>query len=325
MIEALTPRSIVDILGRTFRLYSQHFMAYIAVAVMTVIPLVTVSILFDRSVPAGNLNDSTLVQYNLLFSFYLIASVIIQAVFVGGPTTYMASEQNLGRKVLMGEAFRAVRTKLADLGLAMAGFYALLIALGIFSAFTVLCLIGLVGFAILIYASIAVNAFLVPIIVLEDSGPMAGITRAWALAKARFWPVFWLTVAVSVISFGVSLALDFVLPSFGGSLPTIGAFVGLLIQVVISALTAPIMPIAMTLLYYDTRVRLEGLDRSMQTVQKSEPRPGDVSPSPLNPRLNSQDVRNIVFLLIGVFVVSLLAGAAFESILGPSLSGLSSF
>lgn len=322
MIEALTPRSVMDIVGRTFRLYSQHFMAYLAVAVMTVIPLVTLSVLLNRSMPVATLNSNSLMQFNLFFSFYLIASVIIQALFVGGPTTYIASEQNLGRSALMGEAFRAVRGKLTDLGLSMAGFYALLVALSIISALTILCLIGLVGFALLLYVFIGVNAFLVPVMILEDHGPAAGVMRAWGLAKARFWPVFWLTLAVTTISFGISLVLDMLLPSFGGSGQTIGAFLGLLIQVIVASLTAPIMPIAMTLLYYDTRIRLEAMDQGWHSVHKSEPRPGDVPAPVLNPRLTSQDFRNIALLLAGIFLLSIVLG----SVLGPALvPGLSSF
>jgi hypothetical protein len=135
-------------------------------------------------------------------------------------------------------------------------------------------------------------------------------------------------LAVWLISLVITLALGGVQQFFVQQLVnsrSVGAaqIVMLFFQIVAGLFTAPIFPIAQTLLYYDSRIRLEGLDIAFQSLEKSEPRPSDVpSPAPSGGFLNGRDVANLVILSVGTIVLTLLFSAAVTQLLSQFLPGL---
>src|SRR5260221_1251460 len=69
---------------------------------------------------------------------------------------------------------------------------------------------------------------------------------------------------------------------------------------------APILPIAYTLMYYDTRVREEGLDIALKSVAVPDASPGDVPTPPPGPFMVRKDWSNLGMLaLLGLVPVVL--------------------
>ncbi|RPI96212.1 MAG: hypothetical protein EHM39_11055 [Chloroflexi bacterium] len=63
------------------------------------------------------------------------------------------------------------------------------------------------------------------------------------------------------------------------------------------------MPVGLTMMYYNIRTRVEGLDLALAAVDKPDPRPSDVvSPEPEYGWLTGRDLVNIV-ILTGLFVL----------------------
>jgi len=321
--DGLIPRSIQEILALTFRIYSENVVAFLTASAIVIIPLAVVTfalseILIDETVENtinASIDEDTGEITDLEFNadvfgsvfgaafIMSIATLLIQQVFLNGVFTYLTSESLLGRQITPTEAFQAITPRFATLGIGLLMVYGILVAVSFGLAFTFF-LCGL-GIGLIVYLGVNLFSFLVPTIILENVSAGRGLRRSFALAKARFWPVLWLTVAVTIITALVQLLFSIV-PNLGDSA---------LMQTIISSgytvVVAPIMPIALTLMYYDTRIRLEGLDMGMAAVESDTPRPADVPSSELNIQFARDDFTTVLTLSIGLIVFVVLLSLLF--------------
>jgi hypothetical protein len=122
-----------------------------------------------------------------------------------------------------------------------------------------------------------INPLVPPVVVLEKQGAIAAVQRAWSLARRRFWPVvgyiFILGLFSLIVVNGpaaiVNLLLAGVFQSFGA--PTTQLVITSIIQGLISLvfvlLYYPLQMTAFTLIYFDLRVRTEGFDLALLTLE----------------------------------------------------------
>jgi hypothetical protein len=108
----------------------------------------------------------------------------------------------------------------------------------------------------------------------EDIGPIRGMTRSWNLVKGQWWRTFGIIVIVAIMQAIIGYALGFL---FGviAALATTGDVRLAVVAVgstLLGALINPITTIAIVLLYFDLRVRKEGLDLD-QLAQQTSPGP----------------------------------------------------
>lgn len=321
--------TFLELLDRTFRIYRENFLTFIGLVALVTIPLTVIDLIFSLPVIGSTTNFSTLGQRgsspqftSAICMFYLVSAVIglLQFVLINAPITYIASENQLGRRVSIGEAFSATRTRFSNLafGIILLGvvLIAFAVAVGLIG---VICppafaTIGIVG-----YIYLSTYAFLAPVLVLEDVGTSYGINRAWSLGKSRFWMIVgvWaaLTVISLVITIGFTAAVEWViLQALPRTIsPTTTQVINTVLTTFISLFIVPLLPIALTLLYYDTRTRYEGLDIALQALGRPDARPWDVASPPGGAGLNSKDWANIAILTVGSLIIGLLAGAALIS------------
>ncbi|HYS28066.1 MAG TPA: glycerophosphoryl diester phosphodiesterase membrane domain-containing protein [Candidatus Limnocylindria bacterium] len=114
----------------------------------------------------------------------------------------------------------------------------------------------------------------VPALLAEDLGPVNALGRSWQLIEGRWWR----TVGIFLVVVIMATVASAILGATGGAI--IGLVPGLsddlrgaLVQVTGSltgALVLPVSYIAITLMYYDLRVRREGLDLD-QLAQQAQP------------------------------------------------------
>jgi hypothetical protein len=258
-------------------------------------------------------NQQFLSQYfgqlgNVIVLVLLIGAVtaFIEVVLINGPITFMAAERSLGRKATVGEAFRATRSRLLALAGGMFLFYVILAALGIGLSFTFF-LCGL-GIPLLVYVGMVLNAFLAPVLVLERVSIRQGLSRAWTLARARFWPVLGVTIFVYVIrvffATGLQSAVALLTQGTVGLASLSSATVlTLVLQALIDVFLAPILPIAYTLLYEDSRIRLEGLDIALQNAASDAPQIADIASPPGEGIFNRSDMSNLVVFTLGAIAL----------------------
>lgn len=334
---ALRTYTVFEALDRTFRIYRENFLACIGLSAAVIIPLTLINQVVADAYSNQIINalnrspgasTSFVLQQQLASLGWILLIVgaittLIQSVFVSGTLTIIASESQFGRRITIGEALSLANRKFANLFSGLVLYYLLLIAL-VLGLAVILFACGL-GIVLLVYVSVAANAFIIPVIALEDIRAVDGVRRAYDLGRARFWQVFGLIFLIGLIGVVIGLAL-------GGSQALLTGMtvttvqtdetVSFILQTVIQVFLAPVLPIGMTVLYYDTRVRLERFDLALIATDKPDARAEDVpSPAPQGSILNNQDFANMGILLVILIVIFVIVYLLFVALFSAALRG----
>ena len=199
--------------------------------------------------PTAQFNDTTYIESQLAQIVALIINLALLP-FGLGAVTYAACESALGRRVTAGAVFRAVLRRYFPL----LGFFLLIVVMAI-----VFCLIPL-------WIWIWVNWIaVVPMMFVENIGLGAAMSRSWRLVAGRWWRTFLIVFLLAVLTYVVRTALVAfaVVPVAVASL-FLSSYILLgiagAINVIVDALVNPVLQIAVVLIYFDLRVRREGLD-----------------------------------------------------------------
>jgi hypothetical protein len=193
-----------------------------------------------------------------------------------------------------------------------------LVSLGLFIWNLIPCVGWLSGTGMLLYFSFVVVQLLVPVVVLEKRGPLDALRRAWELARGRFWWLLGLTCILYLLRLLllgpttlVSYLLQFVLTSTGYTInlalsQTIVLIVQSLVVMLGTLVYYPLQLTVVVLTYFDLRVRSEGYDLAMQSMNSAEhPDLLDaIAAVPAAPRRASL----ITGMEIGYFVAGTLGG-----------------
>jgi hypothetical protein len=113
-----------------------------------------------------------------------------------------------------------------------------------------------------------------PALLAEDLEPARALSRSWQLVGGRWWRTLGIFLVVVAMTTVASLILGATIGGILGLVPGLSDDLrGALIQVtgsLVGALVLPVSYIAITLMYYDLRVRREGLDLD-QLAQQAHP------------------------------------------------------
>ena len=326
--------SFLEILDRTFRIYRENFVTVASYVALVSIPIAILSLLLSRSMTTSLTTLQTTrssAGFNsgpaLLSSLVVVFLSLIETVLTYSVVSYIASESYFGRKSGIGEAFRATRSRLTRLGCGFVLFYMVLFVIAVAIFFiTSVCSPAIIGIVAVVYIGLATFALLTPVFVLEDTNAASGINRAYGLGRARFWTAVIVLAAIYIISLVLNVALGSVLRLLGlssvGSSLSATQLLNTLVTAVINVLITPLFPIAMTLLYYDTRTRVEGLDLALASVDKPDARPSDLISPPSVPIVTRRDLLNMVILGVGGIALSVVAGGLLLGIVNSLAPGL---
>jgi hypothetical protein len=241
----LRPLSVGEILDTSFQLYRRHFATLATIGVLcTAIPLM-VDVYIEAS--GGRLAHLGLAVFSAMLLMVLNSVATAATVFV-------VSEGYLGRELGAGDALQLSAPFAARLILAQIVYSFLAFAGALF--FIIPGLIVLVGMALT-----------APALVVENRTSTAALGRSWSLTRGARWklvgifiPLFLLLVVPMIaITFVVGVIAAIVGLDAGGDATTIGvlgaAFAGL-----VQMLVYPLFNCALTIAYYDQRIRKEGFD-----------------------------------------------------------------
>jgi len=278
-----------ELLDELFRLYRRHFSLIVGVALVVALPglvwtLVTgvyrlnsasYTNLFTTtgtSTPAFNSQQFS----NLVGTFALggLGALILLPFSVGA--VYRAvTDVALGRPATIGSVLRETLARYWPL-LGLVGLGILLfIGWGIAEliGFVLLVIPGLAVFCAAIWLAVRWS-LVVAAMMAEDIGPIRGLGRSWNLVSGSWWRTFGILLIVGILQSIISYAL-FILFGLIAAVFSTGDFQAALVQVgstLLSAVVSPITTIAVVLLYFDLRVRKEGLDLD-QLAQQTSPGP----------------------------------------------------
>jgi Membrane domain of glycerophosphoryl diester phosphodiesterase len=278
-----------DLLDELFRLYRRHFSLIVGVALLVALPglvwtLVTGNYRLTSSSFAtiftttpGAQPSFNSQQFSNLAGAYTLAALalLVLSPITVGAVTRAVTDVALGRPASIGSVLRETVTRYFPL----LGFIA--IAFGLFVVWVIAFVIGLAlivlpGLAVLcggVYFAVRWSMS-VPAMMAEDIGPIKGMSRSWNLVKGQWWRSFGVILIVLIMRFIIGIALGFMYGLIVGAVTTgdVRLAVVAVGTTILSALISPIVTIALVLLYFDLRVRKEGLDLD-QLAQQTSPGP----------------------------------------------------
>jgi hypothetical protein len=231
---ALRPRSPSELVDAAFQILRAHYAQFVMCSALAYLPWLLVQLVF-YSDPSQIENVSPTVSVFFGLGIWLVFALMSAVLIV------CASQAYLGEPVDVGVAVRRALPRMP------------LVLLGAIVRYTMM-FIGLFLFLIgALY--VAARYFAVtPLIVLEDKGLGGAFSRSSELSRKRKRHVIntigLATLIYWVLAFGVQLAAAL----FGNLI------VQALIGAAVTIMVYPVVAITEALLYYDTRIKSEGLD-----------------------------------------------------------------
>jgi hypothetical protein len=235
-----------ELLARTLAVYQRGFGVLIRIVLVGEVPLIlTVFAPTEALIRA------------LVVAMLFMIPVAISAV------AYAVSQLYLGRPISAAGSYVAVMENGISLLVNTLIFYGALTVGGILTFFVI-------GIPVLLFL-VVVWPFYVQAVVIEGRGPFHALMRSLELVRGSWWRVFGILVVFVVILFAIGSVA-----SVPGSLlfqlqPTLGY----LAIVIAGALLRLTLYIGATLLYFDLRIRKEGLtlEQLAEDVGREQPTP----------------------------------------------------
>jgi hypothetical protein len=261
MVTVLRPLSTSELLDRTFHLYRNNFLVFVGI---TALPQIAVLALQLAS--AGMLFSGSAAGFGLGTVIAGLASFI--AVEISHAATIMAvSNLHLDRPASIGYSYSLAKSSIGRvIGISLG------IGVGVGIGLVLLVVPG-------VYLALAWS-LAIPVTVLEGGGLNVSTTRSKMLSKGSRGRIFVIYLLLIILIWIVQMCILFVLglllgvlgvrgtvpiQAAGQAITAIGSFIG-------TSLVGPLVTIALTLIYYDQRVRKEGFDLQlmMATLQPGQ-------------------------------------------------------
>jgi hypothetical protein len=283
----LQPLSMSQLLDRAIRLYRNNFLIFVGIVAIAQIPATAVNILglwlapapefaFD---PAATVTDvwlQTLESSGFGSNPWVWVGRLVTLLLVQLATAAMTkavAENYLGRKIGLFDAYRKIGR--SGIALLVATFIGIFFVMALLIWWIIVpCLGWFTGLGMIFFFGLVVLPLVAPAIVLEHRGAMAGLQRAWDLARRRIWWLigFMLLLGLfgQLVVTGPALLSVFIIQGTVGS--GMDATTSTLVQQVISLLLnliyLPLQLTCVTLLYFDVRVRTEGFDLALLALSE---------------------------------------------------------
>ena len=309
---ALRPMSTGQVLDRTFSLYRQNFMLFFGIALL---PPALVLLLQQmpwepfRIFTSGLMPGATITpaQVGSLYLGLLLVGVVWLIGFApaASATAFAVSAVHLGRKTSISESYGKLRGRLGRIFslvffivtivflsylvlmtaavMLMAAGAAIGALLGTAGAVIgvglgVLMMIGAMFGTIYLFLCFAVA---IPACAIEDIKARAALKRSFHLTKGDRGRIFVICFLALISQYIIGLALVFVptllMVEMAGQQPLALRIVNAVASFLAGGLSGPIATVALSLVYYDERVRKEAFDLQMMMGATQDPVAGAAS------------------------------------------------
>ncbi|MBV8194205.1 MAG: glycerophosphoryl diester phosphodiesterase membrane domain-containing protein [Candidatus Dormibacteraeota bacterium] len=285
-----------ELLDGVFSLYRRNFVLIAAISAIVQVPYaVILFVLYQLSGFSALQNQLGASQgrtitpqqaQDVLGSFgtiLLVTSLLaLVQVFVVQPlavaaTTRAVSDRYLDRPATIRDSYASALRRLGSLivqslilifgsavVLVAAVFLIALLAAGIGSSAIPIAILLVLGLIVLFAIVFVRTSLAVPAIVLERLSGWGGLARSWNLVRDLFWRMLGIRLLLALITGIISGVIGVILSLAGTPLDVNGRFI---VQQVATdfatVFVSPVTYIAVTLLYYDARIRKEAFDIEM--------------------------------------------------------------
>ncbi len=323
-LPTLRPLRLGELLDRAIQLYRRNFLTFIGIIALVHVPLTVLQTaaaalmsgsLFSRISEPDGLFASYGYTLGLMGTMVIwVAQIVLLQAIATGALTRAAADSYLGTKTGILDAYRGLRRSWPKLVGAVVVLNIILSGLLIW--WVVPCIGWITGLGITIFVTMVVGPLVPSAVVLENQGVFDGLRRAWSLARRRFWPllgyVCMLALFSAVVVNGPATIVSVLLLQVFNSLGepamqmVLASVAQSLVQLVFLLIYLPLQLTAYTLIYFDLRVRTEGLDLAMLTLANSGSSDlSEVMATPV-PQVNERFVTGAE---VGNFAILTLAGA----------------
>lgn len=269
MTTALRPLTVGELLDRTFFLYRGHFGLFVGIAALPNLLMLALNLTrtLAPEIPSVALRALASLTGLVALLFVNLFTISVSQ----GATVIAVSELQLGRETSVQEAFRAISDRIG----AIAG---VIVGMGL------RILAGLLLFIVPGLVWMVKWSLTVPVAVIERTNLSDSLQRSARLTDGHRWRVLLIYLLLLLLIYIVTALLEtptlLAIGAFGGSLTRVGFQVSVQVALIVTgfvtaSLLSPIMTIALSLVYYDERVRKEAFDLEHLMAQID-----DVSASP---------------------------------------------
>lgn len=285
--------SLGELLDRSFGLYRRHFLLFVGIMAIPSAAMLLLSV-FGQMLQAPGLSSETMdaadsamvmgaiaggaVLLLVLMVFYWIAYAIAL-----GATTVAVAEIYRGTLPSVVDSYRAMRGRAGRLawllfqifvrlaivlfgGVAMGSLAGAGLSLAVGPAGMAVAIAGMMATMLVCFWMVLRYGVAVAPAVLEDSTASAAIRRSIELTRGHLWRVLILVVFAVIVSYAALgiFQFPFLVAAFMAGPETSTGFwlnmAGVVAGSIAAAFTSPLAVVAMAVLYYDLRIRKEGLD-----------------------------------------------------------------
>jgi hypothetical protein len=273
MTTSLRPMSLGELLDRSFFLYRKHFALFVGIIALPHLVLLAFQLIGVAVRPRTTMAFSATILVWSLASMVLYLGVVAAS---QGATVMAVSRVHLGNNTSVSESFAAIKGRILYLALIMIG-----VGIGV----------G-VGFILLIVPGIILAlmwALTIPVAVLEDKGLRDSTSRSAELTKGSRGRIFMIYFLFFVLMYIVYILWE--IPIFAaigifarGQRPMTALPVWTQIAFPVGSfltecLVDPLLTIALSLVYYDQRVRKEAFDLQLMMSTLDGAQGGTTAPA----------------------------------------------
>jgi hypothetical protein len=261
MAQTLRPLTIGELLDRTFFYYRRHFVLFVGIAALPSVFLLAFQLatVFVSPAEGGPLVIA-------VFSLVTVVVYLVTSTLAHGATVVAVSQILLTRETNITEAFNSIRPRIGEL-------VVISLNVGVRVMLGILLLI-VPGILLALRYSVAI-----PVAVLEEAGISDSLSRSATLTKGHRWRILLIYFLIFVLVIIGSMLWPFLTKVVGaifsseiraGQTPVWEEVVLQSGNFLSQSLLSPLMTIALTLVYYDERVRKEAFDLEHMMRQLDE-------------------------------------------------------
>ena len=309
MTTPLRPMSTGELLDRTFNLYRNNFLLFAGIATVAAIPSLVAPLMLlplgvTMPLPGARLDPTTVLPTLAAYLGVFFILSLIATSLASAATFYAVSKVHLEQKARIGESYSKIFPLLGRI-LGITGLIFLrMIGVGILVGMAVVAIaVGLgafvrsssgaganfVGIALVTFLMVAlvlvgyffifrvyfVYALAVPACVLENTRADQSLVRSRFLTKGSLWRIFLIYFLMGLIGAALSFCLQIPSNYLALKAPQLALIWSLPASFLAYTFAFPISTIAISLVYYDQRVRKEAFD--LQLLMQSIAQPGQAA------------------------------------------------
>ena len=264
----LRPLTLMDVLDESFRLYRANFPLLAGISIGLAIPVLIINLLSGSTASIAGaytaaLNGTTPSNPgggNLVIALLQYPIQLTLLPFQAGTLFAAAVAIVLGGRVTLVSALRTVLNR--------------------YWAIWALSLLYLVASVALVCLPLGVwlltrLALTIPILFTEQSPIGTAVERSWRLTDRAFWRTLGVVICAILLGYALQTSLAGVFLLAAGVFPGLPTEVRIVVIVSVASLMTqlvePLFALAVTLVYFDLRVRREALDLEIMAYQLSAP------------------------------------------------------